>query len=70
VVVPVTRSLITQLETTRAERALATHLGPVAKVLVKRALARAATPAALWEQLATHIERDTERAAFLRQRRG
>jgi eukaryotic-like serine/threonine-protein kinase len=67
-VAPVTRDKITPMEVERAERALAVYLGPIAKVLVKRTLANAATPAALWGNLAAHIEREAERAAFLRQR--
>jgi serine/threonine-protein kinase len=59
---------VTPAETERAERALAGYLGPIAKVLVKRALRTALTPAALWDALATHIEREADRAAFLRQR--
>ncbi len=69
-VAPVTRSMITPMEIERAERALAVHLGPIAKVLVKRTLANAATSAALWEKLAAQIEREADRAAFLRQRGG
>jgi eukaryotic-like serine/threonine-protein kinase len=64
----VTRGMITPMEIERAERALAVHLGPIAKVLVRRTLPNAATPAVLWEKLAAHIEREADRAAFLRQR--
>lgn len=67
-VAPVTRGMITPMEIERAERALAVHLGPIAKVLVRRTLPNAATPAVLWEKLAAHIEREADRAAFLRQR--
>jgi serine/threonine-protein kinase len=63
-----TAGRITSAETERAERALADYLGPIAKVLVKRALRTAETPAALWDMLAVHIERQSDRAAFLRQR--
>jgi len=51
-----------------AEKALAQYLGPIAKVLVKRALQRAASPGALWDALAADIEHAADRAAFLRQR--
>jgi eukaryotic-like serine/threonine-protein kinase len=51
----------------RAERALIKVLGPIAKLFVKRALPGAASEAALWEQLATHIDRPADRDAFLRQ---
>lgn len=59
---------ITAAETERAERALAEYLGPIAKVLVKRALRTVETPAVLWDTLAVHIEGQSHRAAFLRQR--
>jgi serine/threonine-protein kinase len=62
-----TQNRVTPMEAERAERALAVHLGPIAKVLVRRALPNATTPAAFWEKLATHIERDADRAAFLRE---
>ena len=52
----------------RAERALTRVLGPIAKLLVRRALPSATSEDALWERLATHIERPAEREAFLRQR--
>jgi serine/threonine-protein kinase len=70
VVAPVASSgkRITPAETERVERALAEYLGPIAKVLVKRALKTAASPPVLWNALAVHIERETDRAAFLRQR--
>jgi serine/threonine-protein kinase len=54
----------------RVERALTRALGPIAKLLVKRALPNAATEQALWERLATHIERAPDRETFLRQRQG
>ena len=66
-VAPVTRTIITTMEAERAERALAIYLGPIAKLLVKRALANAVTPAALWENLAEQVGREADRAAFLRQ---
>ncbi len=59
---------ISLLQIERAERALTQALGPIAKLLVKRALPNAATEAALWERLATHIERPADRETFLRQR--
>jgi serine/threonine-protein kinase len=54
----------------RVERALTRALGPIAKLLIKRALPNAATEQALWERLATHIDRTVDRETFLRQRRG
>jgi serine/threonine-protein kinase len=54
----------------RAERALTKALGPIAKVMVKRALPGVTSEAALWERLATHIQRPADREAFLRSRPG
>jgi eukaryotic-like serine/threonine-protein kinase len=54
----------------RVERALARALGPIAKLLVRRALPNAGSEEALWEHLAAHIERAVERETFLRQRSG
>ncbi|HEY4172854.1 MAG TPA: serine/threonine-protein kinase [Rhodopila sp.] len=62
------QSRITEAEGARAERALAAYLGPIAKILVKRELRSATSPAALWERLASHIDVEAERAVFLRQR--
>jgi serine/threonine protein kinase len=67
-IAPVTPSHVAPMEAERAEHALAVYLGPIARVLVKRTLPDAATPAALWEKLALHIQREADRAAFLRQR--
>jgi serine/threonine-protein kinase len=52
----------------RAERALTRHLGPIAKLLVKRALAGVRSEAELWERLAAHVEPAADRDAFLRLR--
>jgi serine/threonine-protein kinase len=52
----------------RAERALTRQLGPIARLLVKRALPDAGTETALWDRLATHIDDPAERQAFLRRR--
>jgi eukaryotic-like serine/threonine-protein kinase len=68
VIAPGSQSRITEAEGARAERALAAYLGPIAKVLVKRELRHAASPAALWQRLAEHIDVEAERAVFLRQR--
>ena len=54
----------------RAEHALTRAIGPIARLHVKHALARAESEAALWERLASHIERQEDRQAFLRQRPG
>ena len=45
---------------------LATHLGPIAKILTKRALKDAANREALVRALAEHIPTDKERAQFFR----
>ena len=52
-----------RLET--AERALAYHLGPIAKLLVKKAAAQSASLEDLYSRLATHLPRESERTAFL-----
>jgi len=54
----------------RVEWALIKALGPIAKILVRRALPGTMSEVALWERLATHIERAPDREAFLRQRQG
>lgn len=53
----------------QGERELATYLGPIARVLVKRALAAAGSPEEFWQRLGSHIEREADRQAFLRRRR-
>jgi serine/threonine-protein kinase len=53
----------------QGERELVTYLGPIARVLVRRALATATSPDEFWQRLASHIERDADRQAFLRKRR-
>ncbi len=50
----------------RLQTALARHLGPMARVLVKRAAPGAASVAALKETLALQITDERERVAFLR----
>jgi serine/threonine-protein kinase len=52
----------------QAERELTRRLGPIARVLVKRALTTAHSPDDLWDTLATHIERDVDRQSFLHAR--
>jgi eukaryotic-like serine/threonine-protein kinase len=63
-------SAISTEEADRATRALARHLGPIAKLLVRRALAGARSPDALWAELARQIDSDADRAIFLRERAG
>jgi eukaryotic-like serine/threonine-protein kinase len=59
---------ISPLDAQQAEKALAQYVGPIAKVLVKRALQRASSLAALWDALAAEIEHGGDRVAFLRHR--
>jgi len=59
-------SAIAQTSIDVAQMELARFIGPIARVLVKRALASSSTPAELWTALAEHIERPEDRAAFLR----
>ena len=46
------------------QTALALHLGPVARLLIKRA--KSTTLPSLWQELALHIDQKDARAAFLR----
>ena len=50
------------------DEALTQFVGPIARVLVRRAAANASSVELLWQALATHIDSPAERAAFLRQR--
>lgn len=50
----------------RARQDLAVYLGPIAKVLVKQAAAKARTPQELYQHLAEHIPTAADRAAFLK----
>ncbi len=62
------RAAIPPDEAARAEQALVRHMGPIAKILVKRAAGSAASVDELWQTLATHIQTEADRQAFLRQR--
>jgi serine/threonine-protein kinase len=57
---------ISQSSIELAQIELSRLIGPIARVLVKRALVSSSTPAELWTTLAEHIERPEDRAAFLR----
>jgi serine/threonine-protein kinase len=57
---------ITAEQIERAERALASVLGPIAKMMVRRALPDVGSEAALWERLANFIEDASDRGEFLR----
>jgi eukaryotic-like serine/threonine-protein kinase len=50
----------------KVEADLATHIGPVAPIAVRRAAQRANDLVALYEELAVHIDNDRERGEFLR----
>jgi serine/threonine-protein kinase len=50
----------------KARQDLAVYLGPIAKVLVKQAAAKARTTQELYQQLAEHIPTAADRAAFLK----
>jgi serine/threonine protein kinase len=52
----------------QGERELAVHMGPIARILAKRALEAATSPDDFWRRLASHIEREADRQAFLRKR--
>jgi serine/threonine-protein kinase len=49
-----------------AEKALASHIGPIAKVLVRKAAGTATTQMQLYEAVAGNISDETARSAFLR----
>lgn len=54
----------------RAERALAESIGPIAKIMVKRAALGAPSLDVLWRTLAGQIPNEAERAQFMRRRLG
>jgi serine/threonine protein kinase len=60
---------LSEEELQRAQKELARYIGPVARLLVKRAAAAATSPADLWQRLSVHLERDADRQAFLALRR-
>jgi eukaryotic-like serine/threonine-protein kinase len=53
----------------QGEQELAVYLGPIARILAKRALEAAKSPEDFWQRLAAHIEREADRQAFLSKRR-
>ncbi|HEY6719856.1 MAG TPA: serine/threonine-protein kinase [Reyranella sp.] len=55
-------------ELERVQEALVQYVGPIARVLVRRATADASSVEALWLSLSNHIDSPAERATFLRQR--
>lgn len=62
------QSSIPPEEVERARRALAETLGPIAKILVQRALRQARTREELWDLLAVHIDPAAARAGSLDRR--
>ena len=52
------------LNLTEIEQALARLIGPIAKVVLKRAVAQSGTPDELCENLMTHIDRTDDRRQF------
>jgi len=61
-------SKLTESEIERVQAMLAQFVGPIARVLVRRAANNVSSVEALWQTLAVHIDSPGERAAFLRQR--
>jgi len=59
-----------QAEMQRAQAALTEFVGPIARVLTRKAAAQSASIDQLWQTLAQHIDAPAERAAFLRKRQG
>jgi serine/threonine-protein kinase len=62
------RAAVAADEARRAEQELVRFVGPIARILVKRAAAGAASVDELWSLLATHIPGEADRQAFLRRR--
>ena len=58
-------TVISEADIEQVQRDLTHYLGPIAKVLVKRAATSATTTAALREAVAEHLEVPAERATFL-----
>jgi serine/threonine-protein kinase len=53
-------------ELDRAARLLARHIGPISRVLVKKAAASANSLPAFYQSLAAHVQTKADRAKFLR----
>jgi serine/threonine-protein kinase len=58
-------TVISQEELDRVQRALARHMGPMAKVMIKRAMPAATSAQALWQSLAGQINDEAGRVEFL-----
>ena len=61
---------VSEQELERVQQILTQYLGPIARVMVRRAGGEATSVESLWQLLSAHIESPAERAAFLRQRHG
>ena len=62
------RTVVGADEMRRAEQDLVRYVGPIARILVKRASDAAGSPDEFWQLLAAHIGGDADRTAFLRGR--
>lgn len=62
------RQPLSEAELERAQAALALFIGPIARVLVRRAAQDAGSVDALWQVLAGHIDSPVERTQFLQRR--
>ena len=62
------RVQLSEQELEQAQAALTEFVGPIARILVRRAAANASSIDHLWQALSTHIESPAERSAFLRRR--
>ena len=60
-----TRTTFTPETLSAAEKALASYVGPLARVLIKEAAGKSGNLKELYAQLATHIDSEEERRAFL-----
>jgi serine/threonine protein kinase len=63
------RAVVGAEEMRRAEQDLARHVGPIARILIKRASGTAASADEFWQLLAAHIGTEADRQAFLRGRK-
>jgi serine/threonine-protein kinase len=59
---------VTEAELERAQAVLTQWIGPIARVLVRRAARDAGSVDALWQALANHIDSPVERTQFLQRR--
>ncbi len=62
---PATRTTFTPETLAAAEKALASYVGPLARVLIKDAAGKSGNLKELYAQLAAHIDSEEERRAFL-----